>query len=212
MFYDIVFPKNNEKDFISIAEKLDIDGLVFTYPYVDKKTSASAKSKIVLLQKTTKIKLKIAFEATGTKIYKVHDINEIVIAKASENSRDVIARYMPNVAYDLELSAQKDFAKARNSGLDKAICQFANKNSVLVAVSFSNILNSSAQLIGRVKQNIKLCKKYKVKTMIGSFAKEPYAMRSPHELKAVLLSLGMYTSNAKQSIEAVCELIEQTSY
>lgn len=210
MFYDIVFPKNNEKEFIELAEKLQIDGICFAYPFTDKKSIADAKERINELQPATKIKLEAAFTASGIKIYKVHDLSEITIAEASENSRDTIAKYMPDIAYNLELSAGRDFAKVRNSGLDKPTCQFASKNGTIVAFSFSGILNSvnQQQLLGRIMQNIKLCKKYKVKTAIASFATEPYDMRSPHDLKSFLLSFGMDTASAKKSIEAISELIE----
>ena len=208
MFYDIVFPEGDEKDFIAIAEKLNIDGLCFAYPFADKKSIENAKNSLAELKKATKIKLVVVFEATANKIYKIHDLKEIAISEASDNSRDVIAKYKPDVVYNLELSSKKDFAKTRNSGLDKAICQFANKNNVIIAFSFSSILNSKnlLELLGRIRQNITLCKKYKVKTAIVSFAKDPYEMRLPHDLKSLLLSLGMYTANAKQSIEAVSKL------
>ncbi|MBS3132839.1 hypothetical protein J4470_01760 [Candidatus Woesearchaeota archaeon] len=209
MFYDIVFPENNEGNFIAIAEKLSIEGMCFAYRFVDKKTVTDIKEAIDKLQQTTKIKLKAVFQAAGNKIYKIHDLKEIAISEAPESSRDVIAKYKPDIVYSLELSKRKDFAKTRNSGLDKATCQFANKNNVIVAFSFSSIINSKnlLQLLGRIKQNIMLCKKYRVKTAIASFASEPYGMRSPHDLKAFFLSLGMYTANAKASVEAVSELL-----
>lgn len=208
MFYDIVFPKNNEGEFTQLAEKLQIDGICFAYPFTDKKAIHGIKESLSKLQQETKIKLAAAFTASGTKIYKIHESGELAIAEAAENSRDTIAKYSPNIAYNLELSSRKDFAKVRNSGLDKPTCQFARESNVIIAFSFSTILNAAnqQQLIGRIMQNIRLCKKYKVKTAIASFASEPYEMRSPHELKSFLLSFGMHTSNAKQSTESVAKL------
>ena len=46
-------------------------------------------------------------------------------------------------------------------------------------------------LIGRMIQNIKLCKKFKVKTAIASFASSPYGMRSPHDISSFFRILGM---------------------
>ena len=209
MFYDIVFPKNNEKDFIDMAERLGIDGLCFVYPYADKKSVDAAKRNLSKLQKS-KIKIEPAFGAVDNKIYKIHEMKEIAVSESSENSRDIIARYKPDVVYNMELGARKDFAKSRNSGLNKAICQFARDNNVIVAFSFANILSSEnlQVLIGRTRQNIKLCKKFKVKTAIASFAVSSWGMRSPHDLRAFLLCLGMYTANAKQSIESVSALFK----
>lgn len=209
MFYDIVFPENNEKRFIETAEKLGIDGIAFAYNFKDKAAVMVVKKRIQQLQQITKVRITVVFEAEENKIYKVHDTGEKAIAKGNKNSRDVIARYKPDLVYDLELSTDKDFAKFRNSGLDKATCQFANKNNLIAAFSFSATLNTenTQKLLGRLFQNIKLCRKYKVKTAIASFAKSPEEMRSPHDLKSFLLAVGMYSSNAKKSIETVSEMI-----
>ncbi|MBI2664677.1 hypothetical protein HYX10_05055 [Candidatus Woesearchaeota archaeon] len=212
MFYDIIFPKNNEKDFIPVAEKLGIQGILFAYDY-DKNTAEKIKSSVQELQKTTKIKLQAVFRVSGAKIYKAHDSKEIVITEAAEGARDIIAKYKPNIVYNLELGVRKDFAKTRNSGLDKGTCQFARDNDVVVAFSFSAMLNAKnlPLLLGRVRQNIKLTKKYKVKTAIASLTSEPYEMRSPHDLKSLLLALGMYTANAKESVEAISAIMAKSS-
>jgi hypothetical protein len=208
MFYDIVFPINNEEKFISVAEKLSIEGIAFAYPFSDKKAVENAKEKIALLQAKTKISLKAVFDVSGNKIYKVHDIEEIAIAKGAEGSRDLIARYKPDIVYDLELSPERDFGKFRNSGLDRASVQFARSNAITIAFSFSSILNAkdAPKMIGRVMQNIKLCRKYKLSTAIASFASTPEEMRAPHDLKSFLLSIGMHTASAKQSIDAISGL------
>ncbi len=211
MFYNIVFPKNNEQAFIEAAEKLQTEGLCLAYPFVDRKNASDAKEAISELQKKTKVKLAAAFTATGSGIHKIHDLSEIAIAEAPENSRDTIAKQAPEIVYNLELSQAKDFAKARNSGLDKPTCQFARENNVILAFSFSTLLNAKnqQQLLGRMMQNIKLCRKYDVKTAIASFASDPYEMRSHHDLKSFLLAFGMHTANAKKSMETVSELIER---
>ncbi len=211
MFYDIVFPKSNEKEFIAVAEKLQTDGICFAYPFIDRKKANEAKEALNTLQKETKIKLAVAFTASGNGIHKIHDLNELAIAEASENSRETIEKYVPEIVYNLEFSAGKDFAKVRNSGLDKPTCQFAKENGVILAFSFSAVLNSAnqQQLLGRIIQNIKLCRKYKAKTAIASFAKDSYCMRSHHDLKSFLLSFGMDTASAKKSIESVAELLNR---
>ena len=211
MFYDVVFPSGNEKAFIEIAGKLDVDGLCLAYSYEGKKSVKEARTRVTGLQKTTEIKLKPVFLAAGRDIYKVHDLKERAIAEASGNSRDIIAKYGPEIVYNLELAERKDFARSRNSGLDKAICQFAAKNGVIVAFSFSGILNSAGLqiLLGRIRQNVRLCKKYGVKTAIASLSSVPLEMRSPHDLRAFLLSIGMHTSNAKSSIETVSDMFEK---
>ena len=210
MFYDVVFPRGNEKEFIEMAGKLDVEGLCLSYAYDGKASVQEAKSRIAVLQKTTEISLKPLFLAEGREIYRVHDLKEHALAEASDESREIIAKYHPDVVYNLELAERKDFARSRNSGLDKAICQFAAKNGVIVTFSFSSILNSESLqvLLGRIKQNAKLCRKYGVKTAVASLSSDPLEMRSPHDLRAFLLSTGMHTEDAKRSVESIAGMFE----
>ena len=48
-------------------------------------------------------------------------------------------------------------------------------------------------------QNVKLCRKYKVKMLINSFAKNEYELRSRDALKSFGLVIGM---NSREVIEA----------
>ncbi len=210
MFYDIVFPKGNEQEFISTAEKLEIEGLAFAYQSADRKSVEKIKESIAKMQEKTKVRLSVIFDVKENQIYKVHDIGETAIADASGESREIIARYQPDLVYNLEMSQQKDFGKFRNSGLDKATVQFAKSNNVIAAVSFSVILKSEdpSQVIGRAVQNMVLCRKYKVKLAIASFATTPIEMRSPHDLKSFLLAMGAHTESAKKATETVSELFK----
>ena len=75
---------------------------------------------------------------------------------------------------------------------------------IFIGFNFSTILNASpekrAQIIGRMQQNVKLCRKYKVKMFLGSFAKDPYELRSDYELKAFGFMLGMNPKEVKNSV------------
>ena len=46
-------------------------------------------------------------------------------------------------------------------------------------------------------------KKYKVKTLIASFASDPYGMRAPNDLASFFVSLGMHPKEAKDSLEVI---------
>jgi RNase P/RNase MRP subunit p30 len=49
-------------------------------------------------------------------------------------------------------------------------------------------------------QNIKLCQKYKVKTVIASFSEKPFDLRSPHDVKSLFAILGMNSNLIKKSL------------
>jgi len=55
------------------------------------------------------------------------------------------------------------------------------KNGVAIGFSMYSILSAGPQkraiVMGRIMQNIKLCRKFKVKMKIASFAKSPGGMR-----------------------------------
>ncbi len=84
------------------------------------------------------------------------------------------------------------------------VARLAKKNDVAIGFSFNSVLNSSgmlrAQIIGRMQQNISLCRKYKNKTVIASFARNPYEMRAPGDLMAFFVAIGMHQKEAKDGL------------
>lgn len=110
------------------------------------------------------------------------------------------------VAYNLE-DQKRDFIHYRNSGLNQVLCKLAKKNNIAIAFNFNLILNSEgmlrSQLLGRMMQNIKFCRKYKVNMVIGSFASKPEEMRSAHDLISFGISIGMHPKEAKESLKYI---------
>jgi RNase P/RNase MRP subunit p30 len=78
-----------------------------------------------------------------------------------------------------------------------------SKNNIALGFSLNSILNSKNKhiILGRITQNIKLCRKYKVKMIIGSFTSNPFEMRSYHDLASLFLKLGMTQKEVKDSLE-----------
>jgi len=77
-------------------------------------------------------------------------------------------------------------------------CALANKNEVAVGVSL-NSLNGPV-MIGRIKQNIKLCRKYKVKMLFFTFAQNKYEMKGAQDLLSLLRVLGMTGKEARDAL------------
>jgi RNase P/RNase MRP subunit p30 len=91
---------------------------------------------------------------------------------------------------------RKDFQKQRNSGFNQVMSKVAKKQNITIGINFDEIIESSnskerEEIIARIKQNIKLCNKNKVK-MIFIIQKEKNK-RNVHDLKALGLVLGMPT-------------------
>ena len=198
---DIVIPKNNENEFAEIASKLEIKKLYFLYELND-----FDEQKINKKLESIKEKYNLNFE-TGI-IVKSQDANKIkinsklTVAKSSDKDRFLIENKKIKVIYGFEELGRKDYLHQRASGLNHIMCELAKKNNVSIGFSYSSLLNNeidSPVVIGRMAQNIKLCQKYKVKMIIGSFAENPFDLRAPHDLSNLFKIFGMDERNVKAS-------------
>jgi len=187
MSTDIVFPNGNEREFIQMAERLGISELVLAYSRPPNALSSS----------TPKLKVRSAILAQPNQVQATKHKAGFVITKAAANEQDrfLFEKAKPSIIFDLEQSARPDGLFQRNSGLNHIMAALAAKNEITIGFSFSSILNSSgfrrAQIIGRMAQNLVLCRKYKVKTLFASFAHSPPEMRSEHDLKSFFGLLGV---------------------
>ncbi|MBI4158903.1 hypothetical protein HY500_01440 [Candidatus Woesearchaeota archaeon] len=95
------------------------------------------------------------------------DVCDEKILRAAINDRKV--RMILNV----ENSAHKDFMHARNSGLNQVICKILKERDVIVGFSFDGVYSKEgmerAIFLGRMMQNAKMCRKFKVKTAVVDF-------------------------------------------
>lgn len=192
---DFVIPNNNEEEFISIADKLGYKELYFLYninDYLDKQK----KFKI----KNTDIKVDIGILADNKSIYKIKNILEkqsfsselknqkaFIVVKSSTNDKEIIERLKPNIIFSFEENSRKDFIHQRASGLNHILCKSAKENNVTIGFSIKSILDAEnkQEILGRMMQNIRICRKYKIKTIIVSFAQRPLEMRNVHDLASL---------------------------
>jgi ribonuclease P/MRP protein subunit RPP1 len=186
---DFVLPKNNEKEFIEISKKLDFTSLIFCYPL-----SSFPKQKIK--------NQKYAVICSDKEIQKAKKLSNIILLNT--NNRSLFDK-KNLILFDLEKLNTKDSMHYRNSGINHILAKLCSKNNIKILFSFNSLLNSkkmlTSQLIGRMKQNIKLTRKYKIKTIIASFAQTPFEMRSAQDLISFGISLGMHPSEAKSSLQ-----------
>jgi len=117
-----------------------------------------------------------------------------------------------DVVYGLENSKERDKINQRNSGLNQVLCNIAKEKNKVICFDFSMLLNSKGSrrsvLIGRFMQNIRLCRKYKVKTAIASFADSPLKMRNPIDIIALFTKLGMGEGDVRKSLNTLEEIAE----
>lgn len=110
-----------------------------------------------------------------------------------------------NIFLSPEFTRKTDFPDYRNSGLNQVTCKKARENNTAIAFNFSDILNlegeARASRLGRMMQNVKLCRKFKVKMILATFANEKSELRTPKELMDFGISIGMTADDARKALE-----------
>ena len=122
----------------------------------------------------------------------------IILAKDDNFNRKILENKKVDVIFGLELG-KKDRLKQRDSGLNQVLCKLAKQNNIEIGIDFSQTNKMSdfplSSYLGRLKQNIMLCKKYKVSMVLIN------SKGNKQDLMAFLLTLGMSTSMAKHAVE-----------
>lgn len=201
MFSEIVSPKDNELEFLEIAEKIRIKKLYFVYDF-NEFFSQNIQDKIDKI-KNNKISFDVIFLASPGNFNKAAKQSRTIVAKSSGQDRFIIESKKVKIIYGFEELHRKDYLHQRASGLNHVLCEIARKNNVAIGFSYSSLINKDkAQLAitkGRMIQNIKLCQKYKVKAIIASFSENPFELRAYHDVASLFRLMGMSDSAIKDS-------------
>jgi len=192
---DVVMPKNNEEMLIKMAERFGYGSLCLLY-----EKTGEAKS-IDGLQKKTRVNLYIGGLGKNA---------DLAFADVSmKGVEDSVSSKNADVLYGFENLRLRDSLKQRSSGLDPVLCKMMSERKKIYCVDFGSILsldrNSRAIVFGRLRQNLMLCRKYKINVAIASFASLPLKMRNPYDLSSFLAALGH--DEGKRPLEAIEERV-----
>jgi|SRR3989344_2315219 len=186
MKIDIVRPAlDTETSFINMARRLGYNGICFLY---DEKSNPFSRIKL--------IKSKIEkFQIYSAVISKKPKTSEFDFVFSDNNSQRNIKSGI-DILFDIE--DVSDSMHQRRSGLNQVLCKMMSKYNVAYGINLSSIFNhqNRAQHLGRIMQNIMLCKKYGVEMVFGSFAKNPIEMRNSDDLESLLRILGVSSSKS----------------
>ena len=193
MYIDVIMPRGNEKEFLRIGVLLGYKKLFFCYEKSNKQEGLDLTNNEIGVKIGT-IVSNSQNNKPGFFIYKVN--NQI---------RTVIERGAINLIYSQEELEKKDKQHFRLSGLNNIVCKILKEKDIIVGFSFNSILKTigrkRAVILGRMQQNLILCRKYNVKMFIGSFTTNPYEMRSPRDLMTFGVLLGMHPNEAMCGLE-----------
>jgi RNase P/RNase MRP subunit p30 len=129
---------------------------------------------------------------------KVKDNKDKEIVFSSEDAefnRKVIEKLDVNVLL-LKEESRRDYSKQRDSGFNQVMAREVAKKGIVIGIYLDELVLSldKVRILARVKQNIELCKKFKIKMkFIGEQIK-----RDSRELKSLGLVLGMSTWMTKE--------------
>ena len=156
----------------------------------------------ILIQETS-------FEKARRKIRENKDKKIIFTSDDDDLNRKILEKEKINILL-INKKNRKDFSKQRDSGFNQVLAKIAKKNNVEIGINLDEIIESTPQaysdksskkistrgkdkadILGRIRQNIKLCNKNKLNMKFIAQKKEN--QRSVYELKALGLVLGMPT-------------------
>ncbi len=177
---DIVIPDGNEEEFQEMSEKLGINNLVYLYT----KQPKERKGKTAFLAQKR--------QDTNKNEY------DLILA---ERKKWAFQEPKVDIIFNLENTDKEDFVHHRASGLNQKLAKQARENNTAIAFNLSQLYNQekASQTLGRMQQNVRICRKYNVDMIIASFAIEPYDMRAPKELEALGKTIGMHPKEAQQA-------------
>ena len=136
------------------------------------------------------------FQKARNRIRKNKGKKIIFSGSTDELNRKVLEKEKIDVLL-VSLKGRKDYSKQRNSGFNQVMAKIAKKGGVEIGINLEEILETDKKekpkILARVRQNIEICKKNKLKMKFISKNKQ-----DRYNLKSLGLVLGMPTWMIKE--------------
>ena len=129
---------------------------------------------------------------------------KLVEGGSEDKNRNYVSNKQNDVLMNPELKSLKDKVHYRVSGLNQVLAKLAVNNDVAIGLGFSFVLNATgverARILGRMRQNVKICQKIGTKMVVCSYANNLKEMRGSKDLLAFARLIGMSGDEAKKSL------------
>ena len=124
----------------------------------------------------------------------------IFFSEDDELNRKVIEKLNINILL-LTLNQRKDFQKQRNSGFNQVMAKTMKKKGIILGINLDELIEEKSpkrksEIIARIKQNINLCNKNKIKMKF--ITQNEKNERNIYDLRALGIVLGMPTWMTKE--------------
>jgi RNase P/RNase MRP subunit p30 len=191
MFIDVCLPRGNEEKFVLEAKKLGAKGLIFLYE------KDSEKNFECLKLATKDFKIYAALLTSGQPVRKRYNYIFSNGGRAHFENKNV------DVIFGLETQAKKDSNHYRNSGLNHILAAIAAETGKKLAFSFSSVMHSRnpEQVLGRMMQNVEICRNCKAGMVVASFAARPSELKCSKDLESFGKMIGMTGAESKANFK-----------
>lgn len=124
---------------------------------------------------------------------------EIIFSSDNDELNRKVMEKEPISILLINQKGRKDRMKQRDSGFNQVLAKIAKKKNISIGINLDEIITSKekikAEIVGRIKQNVILCNKNKLKMNFISL--EGKHTKDLHDLQALGLILKMPTSMVK---------------
>jgi RNase P/RNase MRP subunit p30 len=140
------------------------------------------------------------FNKLRDEVKKNKDKKIIYSSDDDELNRKVVEK-LPIDILLINLSNRRDFQKQRNSGLNQVLAKAMKKKDIQLGINFDEVVEErnskiKADILARIRQNIFLCNKDKIKMKF--IIQKEKNNRNTYDLKSLGLILGMPTWMTKE--------------
>jgi RNase P/RNase MRP subunit p30 len=124
---------------------------------------------------------------------------EIIFSSNDDEVRRKVIEKEPIKILLIKQRGRKDKSKQRDSGLNSVMAKIAKRRGINIGIYLDELLDckgkEKAEILSRIEQNIKICRKEKLKVKIVALNEKN--RRNDYDLKSLSLILGMPTQTIK---------------
>lgn len=121
----------------------------------------------------------------------------IIQAQNDEFNRKILEYGKFDILLSVEAGERKDKLRQRDSGLNHVLAEIAHKNKIAIGIDLEEIEKLSgkekATRLGRIMQNIKVCRKVKCLIKVLNY-------KDKKDAASFLMSLGASSGQAKEAL------------
>lgn len=228
MFVLVEYNNNYENSIREVVKCNLVAVTLFKIILSDKQKNTEQLEKI----KQLKLEIKPKYSAIQIKLEKIDNSTVGIISNLKQQFDVVIGlgglnkinRYfLEQTTVDFLQDAQNssyqnkfDFIHHFNSGLNHILCKFAKEKNTdfIFSLNFTREFNkyNLAKEFGRINQNLKFARKYKIKSIVNFIIQRPQDVKSIEEIKGILSLFDISTIQSSDSINILEDKVKLNQF